>query len=78
VHAVHVGRPVRSTDMHSMHGVLGGRPAGRPKYPDCKYPTFCWNRSTDQSTGGRCRSTDRSTDSRVWGKNLLLRKSGYL
>ena len=26
-----VGRPARSTDVHSMHRILGGRPTGRPK-----------------------------------------------
>jgi len=28
----------------------GGRPAGRPQFPDCKCPTLCCFRSTDRST----------------------------
>jgi len=28
----------------------GSRPAGRPKYPDCKCPTLCCFRATDRST----------------------------
>ena len=36
-----VGRPARSTDMHDMHRILGGRSGGRPKDPDCKGQTLC-------------------------------------
>ena len=63
-----VGRPARSTDVHSMHRILGGRPTGRPKSSVCRNPTLCCFGSTDRSTVRGSRSTRRSTDSRVWVK----------
>jgi len=54
-----VGRPSRSTDVHSMHRVLGGRPAGRPKDPDCKEPNslLVW---VDRRVDRKRRSVDRA------------------
>jgi len=64
------GRPARLTDVHSVHKLELGRPTESTQ--------LLGTRSTGRSTGGRGRSTARSTDKRVWAAIAGLETYLYL
>ena len=71
-----VGRPDRSTDVHSMHRNWAvDRPVDRNTL-STGTQTLGFSGSTARSTGRGGRSTQRSTDSRVWAENCCSENLG--